>query len=242
MRTLTSILAVMLLALAAPGSVQAKIALNRAIVVNVHVPGSEEGMKHGAVTLVRLLAGAKKGETITTPLTEHTQLTRLSEKEREKITLKDLRPGMVAVIEIYGNRRGEKEPWYLGMLHVLGPLEDVDPALAKILGPFDINFAATVTGVGPPSPERKDDLGQVEAKWAGMAYIFRVTKRTEIVWQAGDGKRTPATLDDIKTVHSGGIWISWFGPLAAGDPPVVPATRIILDLGSKKRTEEKNRR
>src|SRR5437762_2714212 len=110
MRTFTTVLAIALFALATPAKVQAKIALNRAIVVEVHLPGSAKGMKHGAVTLVRLVPNAKKGETITTPLTANTVMTRLAKKEREKIEMKDLKRGMVALIDIFANRK-ENESW-----------------------------------------------------------------------------------------------------------------------------------
>jgi hypothetical protein len=232
MRILISLGGMMIVMLAAPRAAIAKIAINTAIIVEVHAPGTAKGMEHGAVTLTRLYSGVKTKETITTPLIKHTELTRLADKEREKIGLKDLKPGMVAVVEIYGDRK-DKAPWQLGMLHVLGSAEDADPALAKILSPFDVSFSATVTKVGPPLAERKGDLGQVEAMWGKTPYVFRVTKRTEIVWQATDGKLTPATLDDVKTVTDD-VRIHFLSPLATGDPAVAPATRIILDARSKK--------
>jgi hypothetical protein len=217
------------LVLVLPDVALGKIAITRAIIVEVHAPGSAKGMKHGAVTLTRMIGNKK--DTFVSPLNEYTELTGAGEKGREKTTLKDLKPGMVAVVEIYGDRI-PGEQWQLGMLHVLGSAEDADPELAKILAPFEVNFPATVTRVGPPSAARKGDLGQVEALWGKLPYIFRVTKRTEILWQAPDGKFTPAMLDDVKIAEY--VWIRYLAPLAAGEPPVVPATRIILDARYKK--------
>ena len=105
MRAFTSVLAVVLFTLAAPAKVEAKIAINRAIIVEVH-------LKHGAVTLLRLMPYVKKGEAITAPLTACTQMTRLVKKEREKIDLKDLKPGMIALIDISMNRK-ESKSWRL---------------------------------------------------------------------------------------------------------------------------------
>src|SRR5262245_26525361 len=132
MRTISGVSVIAALVLSAPGPALGKIALNRAIIVEVHAPGSAKGMTHGAVTLTRFYPGAKGKEVLTTPLTSATQLTRLADREREPITLKDLKPGMVAVIEIFGDRLPGKEDWQLGMLHVLGSAEDADPALAKM--------------------------------------------------------------------------------------------------------------
>ena len=234
MRTLTPFLAVALFVLAVPADVQAKLALNRAVVVEVHLPGSAKGMKHGAVTLVRLMPNVKKGETITTPLRADTVMTRLADKEREKIALKDLKPGMVALIDIFGNR-GENESWQLGALHVLGSAEDADPALVKILGQIHQSTYVRVTKVGPPLPEYKEDVGRVEVILANMRFILRVTKRTEIVWQSADAKRMPATLEDIKTIDPDiDVGIFYPAPLAFGEPPVAPVTLIMLNPRAKK--------
>ena len=237
MRAFTSVLAIALFALAAPGNVEAKIAINRAIVVEVHLPGSAKGMKHGAVTLVRLMPGVKKGETITTPLTANTQMTRLVKKEREKIDLKDLKPGMIALIDIFGNRKvnKENESWQLGALHVLGSTEDADAALLKIVGQIDQGTYVRVTKVGPPLPEYKKDVGRVEVILANGPFILRVTKRTEIVWQSADAKRTPAKLEDIKTIDPDiDVGIFYPAPLAFGEPPVVPVSIIMLNPRAKK--------
>ena len=61
----------------------------------------------------------------------------------------------------------------------------------------------------------------------------RVTRRTEIVRQTAEGKRTPATRSDAKTAPAD-VWINFPSLLAAGDPPVVPATRIIGNPRAKK--------
>ena len=45
-------------------------------------------------------------------------------------------------------------------------------------------------------------------------------------------KRTPATPDDVKTAPTD-AWITFPSLLAAADPPVAPATRIILDPRAK---------
>ncbi len=52
-----------------------------------------------------------------------------------------------------------------------------------------------------------------------------VSQRTEIVWQTAEGKRTPATLDDIKTAPTD-VWINFPSLLSAGDSPVVPPTTM----------------
>jgi hypothetical protein len=234
MRAVTSFLVVALVALAVPAQVEAKIALNRAVVVEVHPPGSAKGMKHGAVTLVRLMPYVKKGETITTPLRADTEMTRLSGKEREKIALKDLKPGMVTMIHISAERK-DNEPWQLDALHVLGSAEDADPALVKILGQIHQSTYVRVTKVGPPLPEYKEDVGRVEVILAQMPYILRVTRRTEIVWQTADAKRTPATLEDIKTIDPEiDVAIYYPAALAFGEPPVVPVTLIMLNPRAKK--------
>ena len=46
-------------------------------------------------------------------------------------------------------------------------------------------------------------------------------------------KRTPATRDDVRTAPAD-VWINFPSLLAAGDPSVVPATRIILNPRAKK--------
>jgi hypothetical protein len=234
MRAFTTVLAVVLFALAAPANVEAKIALNRAIVVEVHLPGSVKGMKHGAVTLVRLLPGVKNGETITAPLSANTQMTRLVKKEREKIDLKDLKPGMIALIDISMNRK-EGESWRLDALHVLGSTGDADAALLKIVGDINQGTYVRVTKVGPPLPDYKEDVGRVEVILANMPFILRVTKQTEIVWQSADAKRTPATLEDIKTIdHDIDVGIFYPAPLAFGEPPVAPVSIIMLNPRAKK--------
>jgi hypothetical protein len=239
MRAFTPVLAAALLALAPPATVHAKIALNRAVVVEVHPPGSAKGMKYGAVTLVRLYRGAGKRETITAPLTAHAQLTRLGKKGRDKIALKNLKPGMVAVIEIVGSREpagksADGQGWQLEMLHVLGKAEDLGPALAKVVGHLDHTAFVRVTRVGPPRAGYEGDLGRVEVVLDNGPFVLRVTRRTEVVWQATDGKRTPARLDDVRAGPDADVVISYCWPLAHGEPPVAPATRIILDTRSKR--------
>jgi hypothetical protein len=226
MRTTLSVGVLLALVFTMVGPAAAKVAIGRQIIVEVHAPGTAKGMKHGAVTFAWQIG--KKKQVITALLTAHTELTRPGDKEREKIALKDLKPGMVAVMEIYGNR-GEDDDWYIGMIHVLGQAEDADPELAKVLAPFHLHFPATVSKVGPA--ERKGDLGQVEVLWGKSPHILRITKGTQIVWQANDGKRTPATLDDVKT--GADVWVRYLQPLAAGDPPVAPAMMIILPAPQK---------
>jgi hypothetical protein len=232
----SSLLIVAVFALAAPASVQAKIALNRAIVVEVHLPGSAKGMKHGAVTLTRLLPSAKKGETITAPLTANAELTSLGDKDRVKIGLKDLKPGMVAIVSIFYRRdKEEVQGWQLDALHVLGKAEEADAALLKIFGQVNVSTYVRVTKVGPPLPEYQEDVGRVEVILSNMPYLLRVTKRTEIVWQSADAKRTPATLEDVKNVNPDiDVGIYYPAPLAFGDPPVVPVTLIMLNPRAKK--------
>ena len=240
MRAITSFLAVAISALAMPATVQAKIALNRAIVLEVHAPGAAKGMKHGAVTLMRLIANDKKGETITAVLTERTVFTRLNEKEREKIALKDLKPGMVAIIYISGDRGKDPkneiaEGWNLQSLHVLGSSQDADPALVKILGDINQTTYIRVKKVGPPLADYKEDVGSVEVVLANQPFILRVTKRTEIVWQAVDAKRTPATLEDLKNIDPDiDVGICYTAVLAFGEPPVAPVTLIMLNPRAKK--------
>jgi hypothetical protein len=234
MRAFTPVLAAALLALASPARVHAKVALNRAVVVEVHLPGSARGMKYGAVTLVRLMPNVKKGETITALLTAHTVMTRLARKEREKVALKDLRPGMVALIDIYGDGR-RNEYWQLGALHVLGSAEDADPALLKIFGQINQGTYVRVTKVGPPLPGYKEDVGRVEVILAAMPFILRVTRRTEIVWQWADARRAPATLGDIRNIDPAiDVGVFYPAPLAFGEPPVAPATLIILNPRAKR--------
>ena len=63
---------------------------------------------------------------------------------------------------------------------------------------------------------------------ANMPFILRVTRRTEIVWQANDGTRTAATLEDVKAIDPEiDVAVSYPWPLAYGEPPVAPATRIL---------------
>ena len=54
-----------------------------------------------------------------------------------------------------------------------------------------------------------------------------------IIWQTAEGKRTLAARDDVKTAPTH-VWINFPSLLAAGDLPMVPATRMILDPRAKK--------
>jgi len=58
------------------------------------------------------------------------------------------------------------------------------------------------------------------------AITFHVTKVTEILRPSGDGKQSAAQFTDL----NGGckVVVSYPAPLVTGDPPNVPATRVIL--------------
>jgi hypothetical protein len=118
---------------------------------------------------------------------------------------------------------------------VLGSTEDADAALLKIVGQINQGTYVRVTKVGPPLPEYKEDLGRVEVILANNPFILRVTKQTEIVWQSADAKRTPATLEDIRSINPDiDVGIFYPAPLAFGEPPVAPASIIMLNPRAKK--------
>ena len=73
----------------------------------------------------------------------------------------------------------------------------------------------------------------MKAGCVSVIHPFRVTQGREIVWQTAEGKRTPATRDDVRTAPTD-VWINFPSLLAAGDLPAVPATRIILNPRAKK--------
>ena len=56
--------------------------------------------------------------------------------------------------------------------------------------------------------------------------LFHITPDTEIVRQTGDGKQPPAKYSDLRSGCE--VAVSYPAPLVIGNPPRVPATRLII--------------
>jgi hypothetical protein len=215
--------------LLAPPQSPANISTVRTRIAEIHVPGSEKGGKFGALTLAWGNEGAKP-ELRTVLLTEHSKLTAPGKEGRAPAGLKDLKVDMTVVAEMSANRLGDTS-WKLDALHVLDTTKPADPALVKLLGSGRGGFVGKVGEVAEPAPDRKGDLGRIVVRRDKEAITFHVTKDTEILRQSGDGKQSTAKFTDLK--GGCGVVVSYPAPLVTGDPPNVPATRVIL-LGEAK--------
>jgi hypothetical protein len=202
----------------------ANISVVRTRIAEINPPGSEKGGKFGALTLAWGNEGTKP-ELRTVRLTEHSKLTAPGKDGRTPIVLKDLKVDMTVVAEMSTNRLGDTS-WELDALHVLDTKRPVDPALVKLLGSGRGGFVGKVGEVAEPAADRKGDLGRIVVRRDKEAITFHVTKDTDIIRQSGDGKQSAAKFTDLR----GGceVVVSYPAPLVTGDPPNVPATRVIL--------------
>jgi hypothetical protein len=224
MRSIVATFSLAAMILTTPQPVLGKIATLRTAILEVHAPGTEKGEKFGAVTLSWGPEGAKP-EVRIVKLTGYTEMTALGKDGRAPIGLKDLKPGMTVVTEMSASRIGDTS-WKLDALHVLDTAKPPDPALIKLLSSLRTSFIGSVAKAGPPAAERKEQVGQVELKRGQDVFIFYITKDTEIVRQGADGKQQPASFDELKGKRE--VAVIYPGPLATGNPPEAPATRVII--------------
>lgn len=217
------VLGISAMTLVLPTVAWGKIATVRTRIVEVHPPGSEKGMKFGAITLA--WGEGAKPELRTVGVRENTKMTAVGKDGRAPVGLKDLKPGMTVVSEMSANRIGDTS-WKLDVFHVLDPAKPPDQALVKLLGSLVTTFVGSVARIGPPAAERKEDVGQIELQRGKNAFTFFITKDTQIVRQAADGKQQPATFNDFKTGSK--VVVRYPGPLATGNPPQAPATLVII--------------
>ena len=207
-----------------PQESRGKIAVIPTRIAEIHNPGTDKGGKFGALTLAWGKEGAKP-ELRSVLMMGHTKLTGPGKDKRVAIPFVDLKVGMTVVAEMSANRLGDMS-WKLDALHVLDPGKPADPELVKRFGSGPGGFIGSLAEVKDPPADRKGDLGLVMVKRDKEVLLFHITKDTEIVRQSGDGKQSPAKFSDLKAGCE--VAVSYPAPLVIGNPPRVPATRVIL--------------
>jgi hypothetical protein len=207
-----------------PQESRGKIAVIPTRIAEIHSPGTNKGGPFGALTLAWGKEGAKP-ELRSVAMTRHTRLTAPGKDRRAAISFADLKVGMTVVAEMSANRLGDTS-WKLDALHVWDPGKPADPELVKWLGSGPGGFIGSLTEVKDPPAERKGDLGLVLVKRDKEVLLFHITKDTEIIRQTAEGKQSPAKYGDLKAGCE--VAVSYPAPLVMGNPPRVPATRVLL--------------